>query len=91
MHIPPRTRDRCFKETGTGLFNVLRCDCVTSAFYVTIYLELTYAIIRKFYLYFDWFLAHLLQTLVYFEMHKAPRTGPRQKSAYKLKIVLYID
>ena len=36
MHIPPRTGDRGFKETGAGLFNVLRCDCVTNAFYVTI-------------------------------------------------------
>ena len=30
MHIPPRTGDRGFKETGAV------CDCVTNAFYVTI-------------------------------------------------------
>ena len=36
MHIPPRTGDRGFKETGSALLNVLRCDCVTNAFYVTI-------------------------------------------------------
>ena len=33
MHIPPRTGDRGFKETGAGLLNVLRCDCETNAFY----------------------------------------------------------
>ena len=36
MHIPPRAGDRGFQVTGTGLLNVLRCDCVTNAFYVTI-------------------------------------------------------
>ena len=36
MHIPPRTGCRGFKETGAGLLNVLRCDYVTNAFYVTI-------------------------------------------------------
>ena len=44
--------------------------------------ELIYAIIINFILYFDWFWAHLLQTLVYIYVHKAPRTGPRQRSAY---------
>ena len=43
--------------------------------------ELTYAIIINFILYFDWLWAHLLQTLVYIYVHKAPRTGPRQRSA----------
>ena len=36
MHIPPPTGDRGFKETAAGLLNVLRCDCVTNAFCVTI-------------------------------------------------------
>ena len=36
MHIPPRTGDGGFKETGAGLLNVLRCYCVTNTFYVTI-------------------------------------------------------
>ena len=36
MRIQPRTGDRGFKETGTVLLNVLRCDCVIIAFYVTI-------------------------------------------------------
>ena len=36
MHIPPRTGDCGFKETGAGLLNVLMRDCVTNAFYVTI-------------------------------------------------------
>ena len=36
VHIPPPTGDRGFKETAAGLLNVLRCDCVTNAFYVTI-------------------------------------------------------
>ena len=36
MHIPPRTGHRGFNETGAGLLNVLRCDCVTNAFYVKI-------------------------------------------------------
>ena len=36
MYIPPRTGDRCFKETGAGLLNILMYDCVTNAFYVTI-------------------------------------------------------
>ena len=53
--------------------------------------ELTYAIIINFILYFDWFWAHLLQTLdvVYIYVHKALRTGPRQRSAYSLKVLLY--
>ena len=64
MHIPPRTGDRCFKETGAGLLKVLMCDCITNAFYLMIILvsgdsldinELTYAIIINFILYFDWF------------------------------------
>ena len=37
---------------------------------------LTYAIILNFILYFDWSWVHLLQTLVYIYVHKAPRTGP---------------
>ena len=53
--------------------------------------ELTCAININFVLYFDWFRAHLLQTLVYIYVHKAPRTGPRQRSAYSLKVLLYID
>ena len=36
MHIPPHTGHLGFKETGAGLLNVLRCDCVTNAFDVTI-------------------------------------------------------
>ena len=36
MPIAPRTGDRCFKETGTGLLNVLMCDCITNAFYFMI-------------------------------------------------------
>ena len=36
MHIPPPTGHRGFKETVAGLRNVLRYDCVTNAFYVTI-------------------------------------------------------
>ena len=32
MHIAPRTRDRCFKETGAGLLKVLMCNCITNAF-----------------------------------------------------------
>ena len=64
MHIAPRTRDRCFKETGAGLLKVLMCNCITNAFYVMIILvsgdsldikKLTYAIIINFILYFDWF------------------------------------
>ena len=35
--------------------------------------ELTYAIIINFISYFDWFWAHLLQTLVYIYVHKVPR------------------
>ena len=53
--------------------------------------KLTYAIIINFILYFDWFWAHLLQTLVFIYVHKAPRTGPRQRSAYNLKVLLSID
>ena len=53
--------------------------------------ELTYAIIINFILYFDWFWAHLLQTLVYIYVHKAPRTGPQQRSTYSFKVLLYID
>ena len=30
------TGDRCFKEIGAGLLNVLMRDCVTNAFYVMI-------------------------------------------------------
>ena len=30
MHIAPRTRNRCFKETGAGLLKVLICDCITN-------------------------------------------------------------
>ena len=36
MHIPQRSGHRGFKETGAGLLSVLRCDCVTNAFYLTI-------------------------------------------------------
>ena len=36
MHIPPPREDRGFKETAASLLNVLRCDCVTNAFCVTI-------------------------------------------------------
>ena len=36
MHIAPRKRDRCFKETGAGLLIVLMCDCITNAFYLMI-------------------------------------------------------
>ena len=39
MHIAPRTGDRCFKETGAGLFKVFMCDCITSAFYLMIMLD----------------------------------------------------
>ena len=64
MHIAPRTGDRCFKETGAGLFKVLMSDSITNAFYLMIILvsgdsldikELNYAIIIHFILYFDWF------------------------------------
>ena len=64
MHIAPRTGDRCFKETGASVLNVLMCDCITNAFYLFIILvsgdrigiqELIYAIIMNFILYFDWF------------------------------------
>ena len=65
MHIPPRTGDRCFKETRAALLKtVFMCDCITNAFYLMIILvsgdsldikELTYAIIINFILYFDWF------------------------------------
>ena len=64
MHIAPHTGDRCFKETGASLLNVLMCDCITNACYLMIILvsgdsldikELTYAIIINFILYFDWF------------------------------------
>ena len=63
MHIAPCTGDRCFKETGAGLFKVLMCDCITNAFYLMIILvsgdslgikELTYAIIINLSLYFEW-------------------------------------
>ena len=50
--------------------------------------ELTYVIIINFILYFDWFRAHLLQTLGYSYVHKAPRTGSRQRSAYSLNVLL---
>ena len=79
---------------------MLMCDCITNAFYLMIILvsrdsldikELTYAIIINFILYFDWFLAHLLQILVYIYMHKVPCTGLRQRSAHSLKVLLYID
>ena len=72
-YIAPHTGDRRFKETGAGLLKVLKCDCITDAFYLMIIIvsgdsldikELTYAIIINFILYFDWFRAHLLQTLV---------------------------
>ena len=36
MHMPPPTGHRGLKETAAGLRNVLRYDCVTTAFYVTI-------------------------------------------------------
>ena len=64
MHIPPRTGDRCFKETGAGLLKDLMCHCATNAFYVTIILvsrysldikEIMCAIIWNFLKYFDWF------------------------------------
>ena len=64
MHITPRKRDHCFKETGAGLLEVLMCDCITNAFYLMIILvsgdsldikELIYAIIINFVIYFDWF------------------------------------
>ena len=42
-------------------------------------------------LYFDCFLAHLLYTLVCFEVHIVPRIGPRQKGADSLNFFLYID
>ena len=76
------------------------CDCITNAFYLRIILvsgysldikELTYAIIINFILYFDSFWAHLLQTLVYIYVHKAPCMGPRRRSAYSLKVLLHID
>ena len=63
MHITPCMGDRCFKETGAGLLKVLKCDCITNAFYLMIILvngdsldikELTYTIIVNFILYFDW-------------------------------------
>ena len=87
------------KETGAGLLKVLVCDCITKAFFMIILVigdslyikELAYAIIINFIFYFDWFLAHLLQTLVYMYVLKAQRTGPRQRSAYSLKVLLYID
>ena len=62
MDIAPRTGDRCFKETGSGLLKVLMCDCITNAFYLMIILvsrdslaikELTYAININFILEFD--------------------------------------
>ena len=40
MHIAPRTGDRCFKETGAGLFKMLMYDCITNAFYLTLLLEI---------------------------------------------------
>ena len=64
MHIGPRTGDHCFKETGAGLLKVLMCACITNSFYLMIILvsgdsldikELTYAIIRNFIIYYDWF------------------------------------
>ena len=100
MHIPPSTWDRGFKETGAGLLVVLWCDCVVLCIVCfdslvsgdsLVIKELTCAIIRNFILYFDWFWAHLLETLVCFEVHKVPRIGPRQKSADSLKDFLYID
>ena len=57
------TGDRCFTETGAGLFKVLMCGCISNAFYLIIILvsgdsidkkELTYAIIMNFIFYFDW-------------------------------------
>ena len=48
--------------------------------------ELTYVIIINFILYFDLFWAHLLQTLVYIYVHKAPHTVPWQRSAYSLTV-----
>ena len=60
MLKPPRRGDRSFKETGAGLFNVLRCDydCILCYDYLVSgdsldIKELTYAIIRNFLLYFD--------------------------------------
>ena len=50
--------------------------------------ELTYAIINNYILHFDWFWAYLLQTLVYIYMHKALRTGPRQRNAYILNVLI---
>ncbi len=64
MHIAPRIGDHWFKEIRAGLLKVLMCNCITNAFYLMIILvsgdsldikELTYAIIRNFILYFDWF------------------------------------
>ena len=37
MHITLCMGDRCFKETGAGLLNVLICDCITNAFYFNDY------------------------------------------------------
>ena len=83
MHITPLTGDRCFKETGAGVLTVLMCHCATNAFYITIIFvsrdslemkEIICAIIRNFIYYFDWFWAHLLQTLVYMEVHNATHT-----------------
>ena len=44
MHIPPRTGDRCFKETGAGLLKVLMCHCATNAFHATIILVSRYSL-----------------------------------------------
>ena len=32
MPIAPHTGDRCFKETGAGLFKMLMYGCITNAF-----------------------------------------------------------
>jgi len=42
-------------------------------------------------LHFDCFLAHLLHTLVCFEVHSVPRIGSRQRCSDSLHIFLYID
>ena len=86
MHIAPRTGDRCFKETGAGLLKVLMCDCITSAFYLMIILvsgdsldikELTSAII--------------INVCIYLCAQGAAYGGPRQRCAYSLNVLLYID
>ena len=83
IHIAPRTGDRCFKETGAGLLKAI----ITNTFYLMIILvsgdsldikELTCAIIINFILYFHVFMC-------------IRRTGPRQRSAYSLKVLLCID